>query len=388
MRRSTAFVALIGLLCSLWASGLWAATQLNGLAVHNELGNEQFIGALYLQSYSSDRNQILSSDGRKRMELRITADDGITARRFSRMWIEGVAINNSGTVLNEQADNMVAFSNLFKGRLEKNDVITFSLEPGDGVFIAINDVALGTIGSDEFFNVLLRTWIGNVPLSSAYRASLLQAGDVSSDLRRRFESIEPSDSRREELIAWTQPPEPAQPAQTARASEPTPSREAPRPDIGIGLPAVALDIPRPDLRASEPEPEPEPEPQPRPRPQPQPEPAPVVEEEEDDEPMLTAESLRAQQVYFSSLLREIQSRTEYPRRAMQRNQEGEVRVSVVINRAGQIISTEVLEESRFSMLNRAALDAVSAAAPFPEVPSAIGGRQYEFAVPFNFILPD
>lgn len=373
MRKSITYAPLIGLLFGLWTANLWAATQLNGLAVHNELGNEQFIGGLYLEYYSSDRNQILASNGAKRMELRITADDGITARRFSRMWIEGVAINNSAATLNEQADNMVAFSNLFKDRLEKNDVIVFSLEPDEGVTIAVNDVVLETIDSDEFFNVLLRTWIGNVPLSSAYRTSLLQAGDISSDQRRRFESIQPTESRREELLAWTQPPEPASPPPAA--STPAPA---------MSPPSVALNIPRPELST----PEPEPEPEPAPSPPPQPAPAPVVEEdEEDDEPILTAESLRAQQTYFSSLLRGIQSQTEYPRRALQRNQEGEVRVSVIINREGRVISIEVLEESRHGLLNRAALDAIERAAPFPEVPSAIQGRYYEFAVPFNFILP-
>ena len=376
MRKSITYAPLVGLLLGLWSGSLLAATQLNGLATHNELGNEQFIGGLYLESYSSDRNQILASDGAKRMELRITADDGVTSRRFSRMWIEGVAINNSAAALNSEADNMVAFSNLFKDRLEKNDVIAFSLEPGEGVTIAVNNVVLETIDSDEFFNVLLRTWIGNVPLSSAYRTSLLQAGDVSPDQRRRFESIQPSESRREEVLAWIQPAEPATPA---------PAQE-------LSPPQVALNIPRPELSRPEPEPEPEPAPAPAPPPpppppQPKPAPPPVVEEEEDDEPMLTAESLRAQQLYFSSLLRSIQSQTEYPRRALQRNQEGEIRVSVIINREGRVISTEVLEESRHALLNRAALDAIDQAGPFPEVPSAIGGRYYEFAVPFNFVLP-
>jgi len=46
-----------------------------------------------------------------------------------------------------------------------------------------------------------------------------------------------------------------------------------------------------------------------------------------------------------------------------------------------------LEESRHALLNRAAMDAIDRAAPFPQVPEAIGGRYYEFAVPFNFILP-
>lgn len=390
MRISSVYRAFFGLFLSAWAAMPWAASQLNGLAAHQELGSEQFIGALYLEATSDDRNIILAADGSKRMELRITSDNGIAARRFSRMWIEGMAINNTSAVLTDQADNMVRFSNAFKGKLQQNDIVALSMEPGEGVEIQLNGVVLDTINDDDFFNLLLRTWIGNVPLSSTYRTNLLQAGSVDSGLRARFEAIEPASQRREAVLAWLEPDEPEAAAEDERSERQSAEQRPSAPDAGMGIAAVTpLDIPRPELNA---EPEDAAEPEPEPQPQRQAAPPPVAaqeaEEEEDEGPLITVESLRAQQVYFSNLMRSIQGNTEYPRRAMQRDQQGEVRVSVIINRRGEIVRTEILEESEHRLINNAAIDAINDSAPFPEIPSAIQGQVYEFSVPFTFILPD
>lgn len=364
------------------APSAMAASSLNGLASHQELGNEMFIGALYLESRTDSANTALSSPGAKRMELRITADNGIPSRRFSRMWIEGVSINNSGSALTEQADNMVAFSNLFRGRLRQNDIVTIELNPGTGVEVGLNGVELGVIEDETFFNLLARAWVGNVPLSSTFRDNLLSPNEISGDLQSRFEAIEPSAARIERVAQWNQPePEPA----------PTPETETSAPPVTATAPLVtALDMPKASLEPEpEPEPAPEPEPQPEPEPEPEPEPAVVAEEEEeDDEPRLTAESLRAQQLYFSNLMRSILQNTSYPRRALQRGQEGEIRVAVVINRTGDIQSMNMLEESEYSLLNREAERAIRAAAPFPDVPEAIRGEVYEFSVPFTFVVPE
>jgi TonB family protein len=368
MRISSVYKAFFGLILSAWAAMPWAASQLNGLAAHQELGSEQFIGALYLEATSDDRNIILAADGSKRMELRITSDNGIAARRFTRMWIEGMAINNTSAVLTDQADNMVRFSNAFKGKLQKNDTVTLSMEPGEGVDITLNGVVLDTINDHEFFNLLLRTWIGNVPLSSTFRANLLRAGSVDAGLRSRFEAIAPTEQRREAILAWTQPEEPETPEdetpQRQRTAERTPTPDT-RPRIAAVTP---LDIPRPELNAdpediAEPEPEPKPQRQAQQTPTPPPtaarEEAEEEEEDEDEGPLITVESLRAQQVYFSDLMRSIQSNTRYPRRALQRDQQGEVRISVIINRSGEIVRTELLEDSGYRLINNAALDAIN-----------------------------
>ncbi len=381
MFKISVISVLLALASACFAPSALAASSLNGLASHQELGNEMFIGALYLESRTDSANTALTSPGAKRMELRITAENGIPSRRFSRMWIEGVSINNSGSVLGAQADNMVAFSNLFRGRLRQNDIVTIALNPGTGVEVGVNGVELGVIEDEDFFSLLARAWVGNVPLSSTFRDNLLSPSDISGDLRSRFEAIEPSAARVDVIAQWNQPePEP----------EPEP---APRtPPVSATAPLVtALDMPRASIEP-EPEPEPEPTPEPEPAPEPEPEPAPVAaadeEEEEDDEPLLTAESLRAQQMYFSNLMRSILQNTSYPRRALQRNLEGEIRVAVVINRAGNIQSMNMLEESSHSVLNREAERAIREAAPFPDVPDVIRGDVYEFSVPFTFVLPD
>ena len=187
-----------------------AAPMLNGLATHQELGAELFIGALYSEALSNDPDALINSALPMRMELKVVAPDGLATRRFSRMWIEGMAINNSNAVLTAQADNMVKFDSLFKGRLQQNDHVVFALNPGDGVDVSVNDVLLGTIEDDKFFPLLLRTWIGSVPLSSDYRANLLTMGDVPADLRTRYNAITFTPARVTEINSWKKPvPEPA-----------------------------------------------------------------------------------------------------------------------------------------------------------------------------------
>ncbi|WP_051234750.1 TonB family protein [Marinimicrobium agarilyticum] len=396
---SSVWVAVVSLLL---AASAHATSTLNGLASHQELGNEQFIGALFLESSQDSASGVLSSDGGKRMEMRITSSDGIAARRFSRMWIEGVSINNSGSVLTAQADNMVKFSNLFRGRLRQNDIVRITQEPGTGVTIGLNGVELGVIEDEAFFDLLVKAWIGNVPLSSTFRNSLLSPSDISPDLRSRFNSIEPSEARIATIEQWTQPEEDEEEAEevaeAGAGSQPRPSAAAAV--ATATAPRVSLaDMPRASLDEPEPEPAPEPEPTPEPQPEPEPEPEPQrtaavtpepepEEEEEDSGPLLTAESLRAQQLYFSDLMRTILKNTAYPRRALQRGQEGEIRVAVVIDRNGEIAGMEMLEESSHALLNREAERAIREAAPFPKVPDAIRGEIYEFSVPFTFVLPD
>jgi TonB family protein len=355
---------------------------LNGMATHKELGNEQFIGALYSETLSSDADTLAASASAMRMELKIVTPAGLTTRRFSRMWIEGMAINNPTNQLTAQADNMVKFDGLFKGRLEAEDHVVFTQNPGKGLNISVNNVLLGNIPDDKFFPMLLRTWIGRVPLSSSYRENLLKAGDVNADLRGRYEAIQPSASRVAAITAWTKPTEP-EPTQVAAAKPPKPE---PKPTATPVIAAPKVELPTlatnaPDV--SEPKVVTKAEPKPQPK-----KPTPAIEEEdEDNEPALTAQSLLARQFYVSDLLKKIRTNVKYPRRALDRNQDGGVRISVEIDRDGNIKSMSWMEETRHELLNKEAWDAITRSAPFPSMPSSIPGKGFEFSAPITFTLP-
>lgn len=372
-----------------------AAPMLNGLAVHQELGAEQFIGALYSEALSNDPDTLISNSLPMRMELKIVAPDGLATRRFSRMWIEGMAINNSNALLTAQADNMVKFDGLFKGRLQQNDHIIFALNPGDGVDISVNNVLLGNIEDDQFFPMLLRTWIGRVPLSSDYRANLLTVGDVPADLRTRYDAITFTSARVAEINSWKKPIlEPAQVAAAPTREAPRPATEPATPTPPVSLPPIAR-VELPELERQDSPPGAASDEQTPTSPAPveeqtsavaatQPPPAADDEEDEENQPALTAQSLLARQFYGSDILKKIRANVRYPRLSLERNQEGSTRIALVVNRDGSIASMAWIEESKHDRLNREAWAAVERAAPFPPLPDSLPGRSFEFTAPISF----
>lgn len=357
-----------------------AAPLLNGISVHQELGNEQFIGALYSETLSDNADTLVSSSVAKRMELKVVAAEGLAVRRFSRMWIEGMAINNSSNLLTAQADNMVRFDGLFKGRLQKNDHVVFSMTPGEGVSITINDVLLDNIGDDQFFQLLLSTWIGRVPLSSTYKSDLLKMGDVAANLRTRYEGIRPDPARNQEIAAWSAPEPVASSSSSSAATVVARSSAAPLPAARVELPVLAA---QPALAVSS-----QAASSSAPALPPQmavASPAAVEEEDEDEvQPALTAESLLARQFYVSDMLKKIRSSVRYPRRAQERNQEGGVRIAITVDQQGSIRSMSWIEESRYDLLNKEAWEAVQRAAPFPPIPSSMNVQSFQFSAPITF----
>lgn len=405
MRFHHLFRVLISIVLFTFGNLTHAEPMLNGIGIHQELGREVFIGALYSESLSNDADTLMNNVQPMRMELKIVAPDGLTTRRFSRMWIEGMAVNARADALTAQADNMVKFDGLFKGRFLKDDVISFNNIPGSGVDIAVNGVLLGNIEDNVFFSMLLSTWIGKIPLSSDYRDSLLKVGDVDSGLRGRFSVIAPTASRTAEIKTWTAPQIEVAAAESSSAKSSSSAKaaaavagtavagtavvaaELPKLDV----PAIdkpALDIPKPAIQAEPPAS------------------APAVtaaaasvaaapaattaqvDEEEEDGPALTAQSLLARQFYVSDAIKIIRGKTKYPQRALDRGQAGSVRVALVIDRQGNVLSTNLLESSKFDLLNKEALEAISRVNPFPALPADIAGSRFEFTVPMRWTLPD
>ena len=376
-------ICLLGLsLLGLFTPHLQAAPMLNGIGAHQELGQEVFIGALYSESLSNDASSLLSSTQAMRMELKIVAPDGMTTRRFSRMWIEGMAVNNSAANLTAQADNMVQFDGLFKGRFMGNDHVVFNSIPGKGVDISVNGVVLGTIADNKFFSLLLSTWIGRVPLSSDYRDSLLKVGDVDDALRSRFDAIKPSSARVAEINSWTGAAVAAA-SSSSKASSSAPARELaaeikptlPEPTVPvlakpeIELPPVAAIAASSAASVA-------------------PAPAPAAEEAEEEEgPALTAQSLLARQFYISDIIKKINSKTRYPARARERGLQGSVRIALAIDREGNVISMNFLESAPYEVLNKEARDAINRAAPFPAMPAELAGSRFEVTVPIRFVIP-
>lgn len=364
MRFNHLFRVLISVILLIICQLVRAEPMLNGIGVQQELGQEVFIGALYTESLSNNAETLISTNQPARMELKIVSAEGLTTRRFSRMWIEGMAINSKADVLTAQADNMVKFDSLFKGRLLKDDHIVFANTPDKGVNISVNGVLLGNIKDNLFFSMLLSTWIGKIPLSSDYRDSLLKVGDVNAALRTRFEGIKPAATRTAEINTWTgtQLAVATKSSASSKATSSTPGVEKPAAVVATTSAAKPVIVPAAPAKA--------------------------VDDDDEGGSALTAQSLLARQFYVSDAIKKIRSKTKYPQRALDRGQAGNVRVGIIIDRQGNIIGTNILENSKFDLLNKEAMEAIKRSAPFPALPAEITGARFEFSVPMRWTLPE
>ncbi len=439
-KTSRTGITLIWILSSALASfSASAELLLNGLSTSSELGKERFVAGLYTDRLSSDANDLLGLDGERRMELKITASR-FSARNLNSMWIQGMAINNPDSVLQQQGENITQFSNMIRKALVEGDVLVLDAAPGKGLTVTLNDTELGNIESDEFFSVLLRSWIGNVPLSSEFKEELLAEGKVDSSLSGRYSAIAPSATRIQTVANWVTPQAapPPPPVTVARAPTPTvsrpaitlPNQPALRPSeiatpaieairenperIASALPSqratdadkdqstaasapAAIEANNPNTNAPTQTPSttastPAPAPVTAPNQvavasqTPTAQPLDAIEDDEEEEALFTMEAILGQTRYINEVVRHATKFQEYPAAAARRNQQGNVRLSITVDRSGNVVDVQTIEESRYRALNKEALSLVEKASPFPEVPAGVGSETYTFSLPVVFRL--
>ncbi|WP_428818986.1 TonB family protein [Microbulbifer sp. MCCC 1A16149] len=404
--KSTNFV-IAALLLFATALTANAAPLLNGLALEQQFNKDRYIAAVYSERLSGDANALLDNNMPRSLQVRVIADR-LSARRFRNQWMEGIAINNSGNVLTGQAENMVTFANLFKGRLIAGDQLRIDYAADTGTTsVSLNDIMLGMIEDREFFNTLLRAWIGPVPPSTDFRDDLMGAGQVDSGLLAKYEGLQPAADRVAQVTAMVD----AQEAKEEAAAEPAPQKEESKPAQVVAAPKpkpdLSADIPPPSLAAigapaiekpastrANPAPKPAasaPVSQPKPLKPTTTRPATPLDDEldeEEEEAPLTADMILARQIYHSMLLRHTFKHIRYPKRAQERGQEGSVRLNVTIDNKGIVKTVSTLQESRYSSLNREAVEAVERAGPYPATPAQLNIDEYNFTVPITFRLPD
>ncbi|MFV8783787.1 TonB family protein [Microbulbifer sp. SA54] len=394
MKTTNLVIALLLFATALTAN---AVPLLNGLALEQQFNKDRYIAAVYSERLSDNVGDLLDNGTPRRLEVRVIADH-LSARRFRNQWLEGIAINNPGNTLSSQAQNMVTFANLFKGRFVAGDQLRIDYAASSGATsVSLNGVKLGEIADREFFNTLLRAWVGAVPPSSDYRDNLLRAGQVESGILATYESLAPASDRiaqveqmveqqsaTEESAADVATPEPAQVAAAAK----------PKPDLKADIPAptlAALNTPAPAMPAPVTKPAAQQvaasKPQPL-KPTTTRKPEPEDELEEEDEAPLTADMILARQIYHSMLIRHTFKNIRYPKRAQDRGQEGSVTLNVTIDANGKLKDVTTVQESRYASLNREAVDAVNRSEPYPATPAQLGKKEYQFSLPITFRLPD
>lgn len=97
-----------------------------------------------------------------------------------------------------------------------------------------------------------------------------------------------------------------------------------------------------------------------------------------------AASPGAEAAYGRKLLAHIERRKRYPAAARAANATGSVRLSISIDRNGQLRGARVTGGSGHKILDEEALATARRAAPYPAPPDSVGGKSYSFSVTLRF----
>jgi len=391
-------LAILAILPLLVLVGLKAqALEPNGTAIYSELGNQLYLGTLYLDTPSKSANEILGSSQRKRMELRFA--NAMSKRRWSQTWTQSIAINSSQENMISAAADLSETLSSFQSNLESGDTVIFDYDPLSGTSVSANGVTLVKDKSAALFNLLLSAWIGPVPPTSQFKNAILGTADSKNDYSA-FLALSPSQERIDTVKSWSTKLKEAEERALAEAqaeeeairkaeeeaqkkAETEALEEKQRLELIAEEKRKAQEAARKAAEETEAKRK-EAERQALAAQQGQGGQQPPQEDEGEDD--LSAEGILAQQNYTSQLIGLIYKAVKYPGTAVKRNQEGSVRANITIDRAGKVVNIDLVEEAQFEVLNKAVISAINNAAPFPSLPNNIRGNTMSITVPVAFKL--
>ncbi|MFH1902685.1 MAG: TonB family protein, partial [Candidatus Omnitrophota bacterium] len=103
-------------------------------------------------------------------------------------------------------------------------------------------------------------------------------------------------------------------------------------------------------------------------------------------PALSESNLLNLRPYLVSLRRQILKKVTYPEIARRRGQEGAVKVDFVLDQQGNLKEKRVANSSGFEILDSAALQSLTKAAPFPSFPSGVKVQKFSFSLTIRYQL--
>ena len=391
----------------------------NGSSVYSDLGKDQFAAALYLETYQKNPRAIESLEGDKRMEVRVL--NNYSKRRWFNFWMQSISINNSRDTFSGSAEQLVDLMQAAQSAPQIGDLIEYISSPQKGTSLRFNGTVLISGLSNQVFDLLLRTWIGAIPPNANFKEEIL--GKQRNTQANELLDTVSSDPKRIALAAsWIKPPAPvtktkiaeaksAPAAETTAVATAKPATEGLTKDESAAATGVAamktasIDTAITDntvtqgsgvaKQASNSNNKPKSANNSQEtlsakghnKPDNGSEIAKAISEGSDDDNVdFSVTAALAMRDYTPIIVQKIFRQTSYPGRAVQRGWEGTVRMSVLIDKSGEVQQITITQSSEYAILDKAAVKAVERAAPFPEIPDEMNTKTFDLTVPITFQL--
>lgn len=151
-----------------------ARLQLNGAGTRYKAFFKVYDMALYTSKKVSSPAELLALPGPKRLQF--TALRELPGTDLGRLFLKGMGDNSSKEQVQRHALSSARLIEVFSGRSKMLPGESFAMEyvPGKGTTFYILGKAQGApVGDDEFFQMVMKIWVGDSPADSQLRDALL-----------------------------------------------------------------------------------------------------------------------------------------------------------------------------------------------------------------------
>jgi len=147
---------------------------LNGAGIRYRFVVRVYTAALYLMGRAATPEQALAATGPRRVQVHMLRD--IDANELGRLLTRGMQDNAPRGEFSRFIPGMLALAELFaaRKRLRTGEHFSIDFVPGTGTRVLVNGrPESDVIAEPEFFNALLRIWIGSKPADEGLKEALL-----------------------------------------------------------------------------------------------------------------------------------------------------------------------------------------------------------------------
>ena len=148
--------------------------KLNGAGMRTKFVVKVYAAGLYLPEKKSNTAEILKEEGPRRVTLQIARD--ISSDTFGKAFMDGLNDNIDKAEKQRIVAQISKMGELFASvdNLKKGDVLHLDWIPGTGTQAELNGQKLGgPIPDINFYNAILRIWLGDKPVDSSLKPALL-----------------------------------------------------------------------------------------------------------------------------------------------------------------------------------------------------------------------
>ena len=148
--------------------------QLNGAGIRYKFIIKVYTAGLYLGAKAATPEAVLASPGPKRMHVVMLRE--IDGNELGKLFTRGMQDNAPKEEFSKFIPGMLQMADIFSTRRKLSSGDNFSVDyvPGTGTQVLVNGKATGeVIKEPEFFNALMRIWLGPNPADRALKDALL-----------------------------------------------------------------------------------------------------------------------------------------------------------------------------------------------------------------------